>query len=474
MLERVADYIATEGGVPPESALLVGVSGGVDSMTLLDLLRRLGYGVQAAHVNYGLRGDASDADEALVRAYGERHGIPVHVLAVDGRAMQASAGSFQEAARQARYAIFDTIARQEGLAVVTVAHHADDQAETVLMHLFRGAGIEGLCGMPPARPLLPGSAVRLVRPMLGESRRDIEAYAAANEVPWRTDASNSDATYRRNALRNDILPAIEAAFGSGVTAHIASAAERVRAYRAASFEPALAGYLAGALVDDRDERWLREEALRAMPAVWRRRVVLEALARWSPATPRTAASAARVLALLEAQTGRRAVVLGGAFWRERDALVFVHAEAPGAYPEQALAAGGTVELPAGRIELSLPVAPPARPNTGSPNAVWLDASRVSVPLTVRAWRAGDRLHPFGMTHSRNVSDLLTDARVPSHSRAAWPVVLSGATIVWVPGVRLAEAVRIGAGTKQALALTFHVIPNVMRDPVGWQDDGITS
>ena len=454
MLERVAAYIASEGGVPPESALLVGVSGGVDSMTLLDVLRRLGYRVQAAHVNYGLRGDASDADEALVRAYGERHGIPVHVEAMDGPAMQADTGSFQEAARQARYTFFDTIARREGLPVVAAAHHADDQAETVLMHLFRGAGIEGLSGMPPARPLLPGSAVRLVRPMLSVSRREIEAYAAANGVPWRTDASNAESAYRRNALRNDILPAIEAAFGPVAIAHIAGAAERVRAYRTASFEPALKDYLASALVDDRDERWLREEALRAMPTVWRRRVALEALARWSPATPRTAASAARVLALLEAQTGRRAVFAAGTFWREREALVFVHAEALGAYSEQQLPAGGSVDVPVGQIVMSLPGPAPARPNSGSPNAVWLAADRVNLPLTVRAWRAGDRLHPFGMTHSRNVSDLLTDARVPSHSRAAWPVVLSGATIVWVPGVRLAEEVRIDATTEQALALTF--------------------
>ncbi|MEZ4701774.1 MAG: tRNA lysidine(34) synthetase TilS [Rhodothermales bacterium] len=454
MMERVADYIAEHRLLEPGDAVLVGVSGGVDSMTLLDVLRRLAYRVEVAHVNYRLRDAASDADEALVRRYADSYGIPVHVQSVDGRGLKEQPGSFQAAARAARYAFFEAITLERGLAAVAVAHHVDDQAETLLLNLFRGAGLEGLSGMPPARPLRAGAGVRLVRPLLWATREAIARYAAEAEVPWRFDVSNADTSYRRNAVRERLLPLVEEMFGAGAVGQVAAAADRLRAYRDASFDPALAAHLAAVLVDDRAERTLRIGGLRALAAVWRRRVMLEALGRWSPRTPRTSDAADRVLALLDLQTGRRVQVDAGTFWRERDALVFVPTEASPREQSGWLAPGDSLCVSAGCLSLGWPEAPPASPAEGAPNRVWIDASRVSLPLSVRPWASGDRIRPFGMAHTRKVSDMLTDARVPSHVRAGWPVVLSDRTIIWIPGVRMADEVRISAGTERALRLVL--------------------
>jgi tRNA(Ile)-lysidine synthase len=453
MQRRLAAWFEHMRPASAAGPVVVGVSGGVDSMVLLEVLSRLGIELRVAHVNYGMRGEDSEADEALVRSVAEARGWRVEVEQVDGPAL-GEEGSFQDRARLVRYAFFERVARNEGAWAVAVGHHAEDQAETVLLQLFRGAGIEGLAGMSDRRPLTPGSPIFLLRPLLTTSRREIEAFAAAHGVPWRDDASNRGLDYRRNAVRGLVLPAIEAAAGHAAVTNVARAAERVRAYREAAFEPELARHLQDTLVDEEGRRVLVIAALRALPAIWRGRVTLEALARWSPETPRTQASADRVLVLLDAPTGRQVPVECGVFWRDRKEIVFMRAcPGPVDWPEK-LSPGHTVVGPLGKIALGHPREVPATLDTGTSNEVWLDADTLAFPLTVRRWQAGDRVRPLGMRGRRKVSDLLTDARVPTHVRVDWPVVLSGRTVIWVPGVKLSEEAKIEASTVRVIGLSF--------------------
>ncbi len=469
LADHVQAYIDEHVLLPPGAGVVVGVSGGADSVVLLHVLRALGYAARAAHVNYGLRGAASDADEAHVRRLCAAWHVPLRVRRVDAKAEAGRRGtSVQAAARALRYDFFGEVAAREGIRHVAVGHHRDDQAETLLLNLFRGSGVEGLAGMAPARALAPDGHVRLVRPLLHVRRTAVERYAQQHDLPWRTDATNADPKYRRGALRAEVIPLLEEKINASVVDAVARAADLVRAYVAEAVRPELAARFAGAARAEEEGGVLRLEALRSAPGVWRHRLILEALRRWLPEAPQSAALAREVGRLVEAQVGRRVEVAGGAVWRERGALRFISVEEAegverGHVPPR-LDLGGRVRVAGGWIEAEALAACPetlerGAPHVDDPHVAVMDCDRLRFPLAVRPWRAGDRLQPLGMTGHKKVSDLLTDAHVPPHVRRRILVVCSedaaGEDVVaWVVGVRLAAPVRVRPGTARCVRLTF--------------------
>ncbi len=455
LLRRVHQFIEKHQLIAPGARVLVGVSGGVDSIVLLHLLKKLDFAPGAAHVNYRLRGEASDGDEAFVRALCERLGVPVHVKAFDTAAYADERGqSIQEAARDLRYDFFARRAEAEGLRYVAVAHQRDDQAETVLLHLLRGAGPEGLAGMPVQRSLTPGGDVLLVRPLLDERRAEIEAYARAEGLSWREDESNQRLTYRRNVLRKAVFPLLEEHFGEAATDNIARSAALVREYVEDTFQKELQAHFDMAVPPEGGR--LDLGALRALAPVWRRRLVLEGLKRWLPEVERHAALAEEIEALVEAQPGRRVVLKGGIVWRERTSLLFERLADAAAHAEDEVSIhpGETVELGPGVLCVELLDERPARLDAGAPQAVVVDADALSFPLVARRWQPGDRFRPLGMTGTKKVSDLLTDAKVPTHRRAGAMVLVSGDQIVWVVGLRLAHEARVRPETKRLAKFTY--------------------
>ena len=405
-------------------------------MMIQGRLDAAGVAVVAAHVNYGLRGAESDRDEAFVRALAEELGAPVEVR----RVTLPEGENRQAAARDARYAFFCEAAVAEGAETVAVAHHQDDQAETVLLNLFRGTGPHGLAGMPASRPIALDSAIQLIRPLLGWSRADIEALAIEQGWAWREDASNASDTYRRNWLRHQVLPLIEEEFGEHVSRHIANAAERVRA-------------VVG-LVDAGASSRLPINELRTLPEAQRHSRYVSALRQYAPGAPRGADAVAELDALLDAQPGRRVVWPGVTVWREREALVIVPEggdTAPRTWPAQI---GASTETPFGTLAVEPMESVPADPATTSPTREVVEADALTEPLHLRRWREGDRFNPLGLAGSKLVSDLLSEAKVPPSQRANQLVLCSGNNIVWVVGLRLAEEGRIGSTTKRAVRLVW--------------------
>jgi tRNA(Ile)-lysidine synthase len=210
LVRRVGEFVRRHRLIQPGDRVLVAVSGGPDSVCLLTVLAELrdggwipGLQLHAAHVNYGLRGADSETDEALVREVGARMGVPVSCERVQVAKEQAS---LQRQARDIRYAFFARVLREYGLATVATGHTADDQAETVLLWLVRGSGTKGLAGIPVMRVMenVPGS--RVVRPLLEVSREEVLAYLVSCGIPYRLDASNVTALYRRNRIRHELLP----------------------------------------------------------------------------------------------------------------------------------------------------------------------------------------------------------------------------------------------------------------------------
>ena len=189
--------------------LLVAVSGGIDSMCLMEKVRQEGGPFAVAHCNFGLRGSESDADEAFVREQAARHGIPCHVKRFDTEAFASAEGiSIEMAARRLRYHWFGQLCREHGYEAVAVAHNANDNAETLILNLLRGTGLKGITGMK-AEGFLPDpdfGDIPLRRPLLALTREEIEAFAREKGLSWREDSTNAQNEYKRNKIRNLVFP----------------------------------------------------------------------------------------------------------------------------------------------------------------------------------------------------------------------------------------------------------------------------
>ena len=228
MLRRVTTYIRKHGLLDKSKPVLVAVSGGADSIALLDVLLRAGYSCVVAHCNFHLRGEESNRDEAFVRTFCAERNVPLEVVSFDTASYaRTRALSIEMAARELRYAWFEDIARKNGCQAVAVAHHQNDQAETILLNLKRGAGLRGLAGMRPisANPMAP-NGLPVVRPLLCTTRDYIEHYLRdKRHLNWVTDSTNSDLTISRNAIREQLKT-----YSKAEIEHMAQTAEFMQGY----------------------------------------------------------------------------------------------------------------------------------------------------------------------------------------------------------------------------------------------------
>lgn len=441
---------------PGSGSIVVGVSGGVDSIVLLNAITATGRSVIAAHVNYHLRGDASDEDERFVRAECERIGAACRVL----QAEDAPGASIQAWAREVRYDWFERVAAQSHADAVAVAHHADDQAETVLINIIRGTGIDGLAGMRPVRPVSRGSEVMLIRPMLDLGRTRIEAYARAHDLAWREDASNESGRYLRSRVRSwldgasDIADPVRLAAIAGRAA--VTAAVLRRSVVELGFPAPVEG--AGHPGTNRTSVDLPDELFDAVPPAVAGWVVSRMLSEIEGAGPRNRRVVSDVVDLLTSQPGRRVEVGDAIIWRLRDGLRFETAPRtdPGSAPEQTFRIGDIVRLPRGRLESEW-CDPPDSADIDLPrHEAVLNADLLSADLSVRPWRSGDRLQPLGMEGQRKVKEILTDRKVPPPEKSGVHVVCSGSDIVWIVGADIDHRFRITPATQRAARFKFLV------------------
>ncbi len=453
---------ATESGLNLNGLRIVlGVSGGVDSTVLLELLSHAGADVVGVHINYGLRGDESDLDEQSVRDLFESRNRKLLVKRIpEERVIGVKGKSLQEVAREIRYKEMETVARAEGVQYVAVGHNQDDQAETVLMNLFRGTGLDGLAGMSMARPLAEG--ITLIRPLLFARREEIIHHATQIGLAWRDDSSNESERFVRSVIRGEILPLVKKHFDDSVCERIAATADVVRGFLSESRQPGLESVIRR--LED-GKLLLKEDLVDHLDAAVRKRIVLDIIREVAPDAPQRRSVLDEIDKLRSAQKGKRVDLPGVVVIRERDGLLFVTApvRTSGASSHAVqLSIGGTTAVDGGLFHAQVLAATPEILDAETPNIVFLDAARCGSGLLVRTWRSGDTMHPLGLRGTKKVSDLLTDAGVRTSTRRQAFVVTSGESVVWLVGHRISADYAVTARTTTVLMICF--LPDRLANP----------
>ncbi len=450
-IHRIERFIRAEGMIPDQSRILLAVSGGVDSMTLahilLDLAPRHGWTLFLGHVNHGLRAEQSDGDEALVRRVADEYGLACRVSCWDG----PSGGNLQDEARSFRYQCLVQWAKELDCEVIVTAHHADDQAETVLDRLLRGAGFQGLSALRKKNGAV-------VRPLLHTSRTTLEAMAGWRGVPFREDASNQSLKYTRNRLRHQVLPLLE------------------------EVRPQAGNHLANlaSLAHAADEEFLRlleedeahfchwEPGLVRLPwDVMESRGVMRRLYLWRHLAQRLAAEwvpgyqemMTLDQSLIQSEPGM-SILLGGRFRAERvkDQLVFSCEQSD---PTEVcrLEPGRWVSFMGWSVCLeSSSLAPEvfhseACMKKNHEGVEYFDTDTLVGELILRVVKEGESLELPAVGH-KTLRDLLRDAGIPPSRRRNHPVLCDEKGILWLVGLRRAKRGLISNNTKSVRGLRW--------------------
>ncbi len=430
--------------------VVVAVSGGADSVALLDFLATgsgLGLRLVVAHVNHGLRGAEADADERFVRGLAERYGLTMATTRADVRALSRQRRlSLEEAGREARYAFFEAVAGQYGATRIALAHHRDDQAETVLMRLIRGAGVDGLSGMRPR-----SGDGRYVRPLLSVTRRAIVGYLRKKGLAWQEDASNQDQRFLRNRVRHELLPLL-ASYNPAIAERLAATAESLAA-DGELLERLTAERYAACRSDSTGEVLL-VSLLRREPDGIRLRLYRRAIAAVKGDLRRLGhrhLQAIDRLVLAARPNTELALPDGVRVYRCYDALTVTVGESGEDFGYELLVEGpGSYRLPGGWLLTVAVGSAPASWEGVAPDTAWFDPVTVPFPWLVRTFRPGDRIRPLGMTGEKKIKDLLIDLKVPPLERRSLPLIFAGGVLAWVCGIRRGAVGEVSPGSDRVV------------------------
>ncbi len=435
--QSVLSYIRGEGLLRAGDRLGVAVSGGADSVALLrimlELREELGIVLSLVHFNHKLRGVEAEADEEFVAQLAQRHELPLHAgsgdVAVHAHGHHLST---EAAARDLRYRYFRQLFAGNTLNRIATGHTLDDQAETVLLRIVRGAGTRGLAGIYPkliySELSVSGSQFSVIRPLLTTRRKLLEAYLRDLEQDWREDSSNRDLRHARNRVRHGILPRLERTLNPAVretlaeTADVARAEEEYWQMEVARVWPD---------VWQAEGRLLKPGGLRDLPLALRRRVVRAAA---ESLGLRLEFHHVEEVLELDPRGPRSAVLPGG--WRlsvTNGSLQFDRpVAAADADYEYKLTVPGTIRIAEIGACFEAVLVPGSAAKGYNPDHV-LDPALLRKDLSVRNWRAGDRYWPAHCKASKKIKELLQERKLTGTERKLWPVVVSGAEIVWVRG-----------------------------------------
>jgi len=453
----------------PRERVVVGVSGGPDSMALLHGLAELaraeptGWRLHVAHLNHQLRGAEAEGDAELASAAARELGLECTVGRVDlrGQAGPRRRCGLEEAARGQRYEFLERVALQHGAKVVAVGHHADDNAETILHHLARGTGLRGLRGMLPRREIRPGSSIQLVRPLLGFRRAELVEFLRERGVAYRLDQSNQSLDQTRNRIRHRVLPLLCEAINPQSVDALLRLGEQARWMEEFVGETAR-GLLATLTVCREEERLvLSRHGLAGRPRIVQLEVLRQAASLFGLGERHLGFAHLTALGrLVDAEGGSGGMQLPGGLGVERqsDKLVFStlgsRTESP-PLPEVTVSVPGTTALPGTEWLIETRVAPLAAGEwegqwSSRADEEWMDYDCVVRPLVARGFQVGDRFHPLGAPGTKKLAEFFIDQKIPPAERIRTPILCDRQGLLWVIPHRIDDRAKVTKKTRQLL------------------------
>ncbi len=449
LVQRVLQNLKVHQLVPRDGQILVGVSGGLDSMVLLAVLRQLAakheWRLTVAHAHHQLRGSEADADERLVVETARSYGLSVVVERLPVREVRRQTReSLEMAARRLRHQFFARSAERAGIGTIALAHQADDQAELVLLRLLRGSGGEGLGGMEWSDPSPAHHDFRLIRPFLDLTKAELQEFATRAQISFREDSSNQDPSILRNRIRHEVLPWLQQKFNPALVRVLGRTAQVVGAE---------ADWVAASARQWRQAR--RRKAFQQLPVALQRAVIRQqfwelgvpsdfewverlrlnpAPASIGPATrvERTSSGEIRLRSLPSRESVRR------------DAVTL----RVGSKPRTVSLSGRNVTISAGPFR--------SVPRSSLSGEESFDARAVGRAITLRHWRDGDRFQPLGFPAATKLQDLFVNRKVPADRRRSLTLgVTATGEIFWVEGLPPGERFKVQSATRRVLVIQFH-------------------
>jgi tRNA(Ile)-lysidine synthase len=472
-LNQLQAWLDTRQLLNPQATWAIGVSGGPDSTLLLYAMKALSdregldWKLHVAHFHHGLRGQEADADAEFVSRQASELGLPFLIERADVRAeVQREGGSTEDVARTRRYEFLERVALQIGSERVAVAHHADDNAETIIHRICRGTGLRGLAGIGDVRPIRPDSHIRLVRPLLGQRRATIEELCRARGLEVRIDSTNRSPDFTRGRIRDLVMPLLAENLNPNVVEALLRLGEQAR--------------LLGTYLEDAAARTFESLVISLQP----RHIVLNNRALLSKQRIIQAEVVRRAISLVlhgeedlafghiesilrlaeDPASGKEVHVPGPVVVRKQyDRLEFRPLTEEEPPPELGLvfvACPGRTSLPVLGLVLATEICPvdaerieQLRRNT-NPYEEWLDYARIRPPLLVRGRREGDRFHPLGAPGAKTIADFFGEQKVDPQARARTGILCDQQGPLWVMPLRIDERAKLRPSTRKALRLAL--------------------
>lgn len=437
--QKIKQFIEKKIKLLPPAKLIVGISGGADSVVLLHLLKKMGYTCIAAHCNFHLRGIESDRDELFVTNFTEKLDIPLEKI--DFYTTQYAKEhkiSIEMAARDLRYHWFEDIRLKQNAVAIAVAHHADDSIETFLMNLIRGSGLKGLKGIEPVNG-------KIIRPLLAVSRKEIETYSAENELSYVTDSTNQSTLYLRNKIRLELLPML-AELNPSIRQTLAETIERMQDTWSI-FNGETEKVKKDISFEKEQKFYIDINKLKALQG--NETILFEILQDFDFNSD----TVKNIIESLDKNSGLKFFSSKKILIKDRNFLII---------SDYVNTKNEKNTIDENCEEISFPVSLKIKKIERNENYIvskksdvaHIDIDKLKFPLTVRKWKNGDTFIPFGMKKLKKVSDFLINEKVNIIDKENIWVVESAGIIVWIVGMRIDGRFSISKNSKNILELSF--------------------
>lgn len=456
LLQKTIHFLEQEIRIKKPSVIVVGVSGGIDSVVLLDLLSVISTRgwctIHVAHCNHQLRGEESHQDELFVRRLANKYGLHFHHTSADvtGYSKEYNLG-IEVAARIMRYQFFEKAAKACHADAIATAHHSEDNAETLLMNLMRGSGITGLAGIPPRRDL--DKKLSYIRPILWLSKKDIEHYAKVRNLEWREDESNTSMNFTRNKIRHELLPMLRAEYSPGLTEVLNRTTTLMREAQEFIAERIIHIMKQGVREISKTSFAINIGMFQTIKDFAKGELIQASLRYYLRMQPISMVSIDSVLNLAQGPAGGRLDITKDLYvLRDREELVF-------ARPEQSI----EIFMPVMKIGTYSSHGIGYQGEVADPRSVlfgehplieYFDADLFPDQCVIRHWRDGDRITPIGMDGSMTISDFLTNAKINIADKRKVLVLCSGDEVLWIIGYRIHNGFKVTQQTSSIMRVTI--------------------